>query len=465
MNSLEIFQKVKEKKYFEALLLAEKNYTENPKNINSLVDYITILINLNKLQKAEEIIVSSRFKPETNPNLYFLLISLYSAMGEVDKLKTLEKKNKLEGIFTGYANISSLHKSQQEKERNYYNNQFTEILRIFIKKFPEHEKIFKKAIIQVTNDFVKEAQKLIKDYSKTIDDSVLGYFLIAEIAMMEGKYDLAKRRYEKILKTFKDKYIIFNRLGDIELSKNNPDQANIYYKKAIELNPNDLDTTADLIRTHISRKDFHKAKKEYLKACRIFPKEKLKWLKHEIENVEEEAGKKYVNGLAWFEGGGNVVKIEIDSEDGEGHLMLTGNMGYHLIDALHLSHRVSNKLCERLTKSKKRKDIYVNIPNALVYIDGPSIGLAATIGMLSEIIDKEISEDYAFTGEITLHGNIIPVGGLNWKLTAAYLNNIKTVFIPKQNFRDLRTIPENVKSHIEIKLVSNIQEVAKYLWD
>ncbi|MDP8269522.1 MAG: S16 family serine protease [Candidatus Tenebribacter davisii] len=466
MKSVEIYEKIKSGEYFEALLLAEKSYKQDNTDINKLVDYVTILIKLNTLDKAEEVLNKTNIKPEKNPSVYCLYSKLYASQGKIDKLKSLEEIERSFAECSNYPNINSLSGVDEltKYENEYYKNQLSEVLKFLIEKFPIYSHKFKKVIIQMKNNSLGIGKDLLKKCAHSMKDKNLGYFLLGEIAMLDGKFEIAQNRYTKIVDDFPFKYIILNRLGDIQLSLNNHEKAKEYYNKSIELEPDDLNTIIDLIRLDIGKGDFKNAKKAYMKATLKFDANKLHQIKHLIESQEEIIKQDYVNGLTWFQGGGNVIKLEFMCENGSGSLNPTGNLGFQLLDALNLSYTVCSKRFRSLLKKQMKKDIFVNIPNALVFVDGGSIGLAATIGMLSQVLGKKIPTEYAFTGEITLNGNILPTGGLKWKLTSAYLQNIRTVFIPKQNFKDLTNVPNNVKANLSINLVSNIKEVEKQLW-
>jgi len=464
MQQADIYKKIQDGEYFEALLLAEIAYNQNMRDILKIVDYVTILIKLGNLDKATEILKNTKIKPAEDPNIYFLYSNLYSSKGEIEKLKQLNNANPFFSENSQIYDISKFYDLQGEYENSYYQNQLIDILKIFINNYPKYGKLLKKIIIQIKNNSVENGKMILNDFAHDLNDRILGYFLLGELALLDGKLSVARKRYKKILKSFPDKYIIYNRLGDIELSLKNTTKAKEYYYKSIELNPDDFNTTIDLIRTYIAEGNFKKAKKVYLEASLKFDKKKLIPIKRIIENNIETSEKKYVNGLAWYQGGGNVLKIEINSEVGNGNFNVSGNIGFHLMDALKLSFVVSSKCYKRITGKEISKDIFVNIPNTLIYVDGPSIGLAVTIGILAELLKKKIPHEFSFTGEITLNGDILPVGGLNWKLTAAYFENINTVFIPKRNLRDLNEVPENVKANMNINLISNIRDLERYLW-
>lgn len=461
-----VYKKIKNGDYFDALLIAEEIYNKNREDVSKLVDYTTILIKLDKLNKAEKVLKNSQFKPNQDPNIYFLYSQLFSAQGNIKKLRELEKLNPYYSVRTQDSNVKPLFEKRtgEKFEDYYYQNQLIYILKNFISKYPQYSHQLKKIIIMVQNNLLKEGKKILKEFAFSINNKVLGYFLLGEISMLEGKYNLAKKRYKKIMEIFPYKYIIYNRLGDIELSLKNTSKAKTYYYKSKQLNPNDYNTTVDIIRTYLAEGELKKAKKAYIEASLKFDSEEMLPIKHVIENKEKCSEVDIINGLAWFQGGGNVIKIEINSKEGNGAINMSGNIGFHLMDALKLAYTVSKYRYKKITKMEPHKDIFINIPNNLVFVDGPSIGLAATIGILGALLKNNISQEYSFTGEISLNGDVLPIGGLNWKLTAAYLENIKTVFIPKENLKNLYQVRENIKSKLNIKLVSNIKEVEEYLW-
>lgn len=184
----------------------------------------------------------------------------------------------------------------------------------------------------------------------------------------------------------------------------------------------------------------------------------VKYFKEHIENH-----KGVVNSLAWTPYGGNIQKIECISFSGSGKIITTGNIEKILEESIIVAISYI-KYKKYTTKNIDELDIHINALNAGIKKDGSSGGVAITTAILSNIKNKIISEDIAMTGEITLHGDILAVGGIKEKLIGAYNNDIKTIYIPYNNKMDLDNVPDNIKENINIKLVKNYKEIYEDLF-
>lgn len=178
-----------------------------------------------------------------------------------------------------------------------------------------------------------------------------------------------------------------------------------------------------------------------------------KYVKEDLVNH-----KGVVNSLAWTPYGGNIQKIETIMFPGDGKVITTGNV----LDVLKESITVSLSLIKYNKFYKgdlKKYDLHINLLNAGIKKDGSSGGVAITTSILSILKNKIIDNTIAMTGEVTLNGDILAVGGIKEKIIGAYNSDIKTVYIPLNNKIDLDSIPSNIKSDLNIKLVSNYKEV------
>ncbi|MBQ3020987.1 MAG: endopeptidase La [Bacilli bacterium] len=178
-----------------------------------------------------------------------------------------------------------------------------------------------------------------------------------------------------------------------------------------------------------------------------------KYTKEEILNH-----KGVVNSLAWTPYGGNIQKIECISFNGTGKIITTGNIANILEESIKVAISYI-KLKKYTTKNFDELDLHINALHAGIKKDGSSGGVAITTAILSIIKNKIINENIAMTGEITLNGDILAVGGIKEKIIGAYNNNIKTIYIPYNNNSDLESIPDNIKEKLEIKLVKNYGEI------
>lgn len=169
-----------------------------------------------------------------------------------------------------------------------------------------------------------------------------------------------------------------------------------------------------------------------------------------------------VNGLAWTNVGGTLLPIEVSALNGTGKIELTGNLGDVMKESAKIAVSYVRSIAESIgidSEFYKNKDLHIHAPEGAVPKDGPSAGLAITTAIVSELTGIPIKHDIAMTGEISLKGNALPIGGLKEKSMAAYKSGCSTVIIPKDNMKDLSEISNEVKSEIEFVFVSEFSEV------
>jgi len=169
-----------------------------------------------------------------------------------------------------------------------------------------------------------------------------------------------------------------------------------------------------------------------------------------------------VSGLAWTEVGGEILTIESVLLPGKGNIKITGKLGDVMQEsvsaALSYVRSRSTRFGIKPTLFEKR-DIHVHVPEGATPKDGPSAGVAMATSIVSILTGIPVRRDIAMTGEITLRGRVLPIGGLKEKLLAALRAGITTVFIPKENEKDLAEIPDNVKKHLKLVPVADVDEV------
>ncbi|NMH64445.1 endopeptidase La [Shewanella salipaludis] len=171
-----------------------------------------------------------------------------------------------------------------------------------------------------------------------------------------------------------------------------------------------------------------------------------------------------VTGLAWTQVGGDLLTIEATSVPGKGKLTFTGSLGDVMQESIQAAMTVVRARAESLGINAdfyEKRDIHVHVPEGATPKDGPSAGAAMCTALVSSLTGNPVRADVAMTGEITLRGEVLPIGGLKEKLLAAHRGGIKLVLIPKENERDLEEIPANVIADLEIKPVRWIDEVLK----
>jgi len=172
-----------------------------------------------------------------------------------------------------------------------------------------------------------------------------------------------------------------------------------------------------------------------------------------------------VTGLAWTEAGGDILTIEAVAMSGKGKMTVTGNLKDVMKESISAANSYVQARAPALGISPRRfrsTDIHVHVPEGATPKDGPSAGVGMITAMVSVLTQIPIRKDIAMTGEITLRGRVLPIGGLKEKLLAALRGGVKTVLIPIDNAKDLADIPENVKSALEIIPVSTVDEVLKH---
>ncbi|HCE4734258.1 TPA: endopeptidase La [Vibrio parahaemolyticus] len=171
-----------------------------------------------------------------------------------------------------------------------------------------------------------------------------------------------------------------------------------------------------------------------------------------------------VTGLAWTEVGGDLLTIETQSMPGKGKLTQTGSLGDVMQESIQAAMTVVRSRADKLGINSdfyEKKDIHVHVPEGATPKDGPSAGTAMCTALVSALTGNPVKAEVAMTGEITLRGEVLPIGGLKEKLLAAHRGGIKTVLIPKDNERDLEEIPENVIADLQVIPVRWIDEVLK----
>jgi ATP-dependent Lon protease len=169
-----------------------------------------------------------------------------------------------------------------------------------------------------------------------------------------------------------------------------------------------------------------------------------------------------VTGLAWTEVGGEILTIESVLLPGKGNVKQTGKLGDVMQESVTaaLSYVRSRSLRFGIKPTLfEKRDIHVHVPEGATPKDGPSAGIAMATSIVSALTGIPIRRDVAMTGEITLRGRVLPIGGLKEKLLAALRAGITTVFIPKENEKDLAEIPDNVKKNLKILPVADVDEV------
>ncbi|MCS7174388.1 endopeptidase La [Pseudothermotoga sp.] len=176
--------------------------------------------------------------------------------------------------------------------------------------------------------------------------------------------------------------------------------------------------------------------------------------------LEPEVGA--VQGLAWTEYGGTVVLVECALLPGKGELILTGRLGETMRESARIALSVARAFCGWEKKdSFELNDIHINVPEGAVPKDGPSAGVTMAVAIISSALGKKVRNDTAMTGEITLRGKVLTVGGIKEKILAAHRYHIKRILIPKTNEKELLKLPKEVLNDLEILLIDNIEQAVR----
>ncbi|MAF17875.1 MAG: endopeptidase La [Oceanospirillaceae bacterium] len=253
------------------------------------------------------------------------------------------------------------------------------------------------------------------------------------------------------------------------------------------LTPSELtiDTSAvqDLVRYYTREAGVRNLEREIAKVCRKVVKSLL--LQKSASNtemtitandLEEYSGVRkfsygeaetedrvgHVNGLAWTQVGGDILTIEAAAVKGKGRLIKTGSLGDVMQESIQAAMTVVRGRSEAIGVKgdfHEKMDIHIHVPEGATPKDGPSAGIGMCTALISVLTGIPVRADVAMTGEITLRGQVLPIGGLKEKLLAAHRGGIKTVIIPHENKRDLKEIPDNIKDDLIIKPVKWIDEV------
>ena len=237
----------------------------------------------------------------------------------------------------------------------------------------------------------------------------------------------------------------------------------------------------DIIRYYTREAGVRNLEREISKICRKAVKtllldKKLKSIKVTAKNLHDYLGVKRfefgradtqnrvgeVTGLAWTEVGGDLLTIETASVLGKGKLSYTGSLGDVMKESIQAAMTVVRARADKLginPEFHEKRDIHIHVPDGATPKDGPSAGIAMCTALVSCLTGNPVKSEVAMTGEISLRGKVLPIGGLKEKLLAAHRGGIKTVVIPKDNVKDLEEIPENAKRDLNIHAVETIDEV------
>ena len=185
-----------------------------------------------------------------------------------------------------------------------------------------------------------------------------------------------------------------------------------------------------------------------------------------MENIKNrEPG--VVNGMAYTIFGGDVLPVEVNMFKGKGNLTLTGSLGEVMQESCQIALdyiKANTKKFKIKNELLEENDIHIHVPEGAVNKDGPSAGITVTTAIISLLLNKPINGDIAMTGEITLRGRVLAIGGLKEKVIGSHRAGVRKIFIPKENKEDIEEIPKEIRKDIDFVCISNYQDLFKKLF-
>jgi ATP-dependent Lon protease len=185
-------------------------------------------------------------------------------------------------------------------------------------------------------------------------------------------------------------------------------------------------------------------------------------LKYRYNIAEEEDQVGLATGLAWTEVGGDILMIEVTLVKGKGQLILTGKLGEVMRESAQAAYSYIRSRAKELGIQEdfyEHYDLHIHVPEGAIPKDGPSAGITIATAIVSALTNRPVRKDVAMTGEITLRGRVLPIGGLKEKVLAAHRGGIKKIIVPRENERDLEEIPANITRKVDIELVESMDDV------
>ena len=262
------------------------------------------------------------------------------------------------------------------------------------------------------------------------------------------------------------KSIRFSGLGEYELKVGDQAMMSIIKNYTREAGVRELErllnTIARKVATEVVTKKIAPGQK-----FNVTPKQLRKYLgplKYDETDIEDEPQVGLVNGLAWTSVGGELLHIEVVSHEGTGKLQITGKLGDVMLESAKAGLSYVRSISDRLGIDPEwynKNDLHIHVPDGATPKDGPSAGITIMTALTSAITGIQVLPDVAMTGEITIRGRVLPIGGLKEKLLAAKQAGVKTVIIPKKNVKDLVEISPEIKQGLDIKPCEEAEEILK----
>lgn len=345
-------------------------------------------------------------------------------------------------------------------------------------------------IDKISMDFRSDpAAALLEVLDPEQNNSFSDHYLEIPFDLSEVMFITTANNEEEIPYSLRDRMEIINIPGYTDYEKIKigqlfliPKQLNNhgFKKRDIEISEKAI---KKIIREYTHEAGVRGLEKEIASICRkvalkIVSSEKKKTIRITLNNLENYLGiSRYKNnevekedmvglatGLAWTEAGGEVLSVETIVMPGKGKLTLTGQLGDVMQESGKAALTYARSRAAKFkidSKFYENCDIHVHIPEGAIPKDGPSAGITMATSLISSLTEIPVRKDIAMTGEITLRGRVLPVGGLKEKILAAYQSGIKTIIIPRDNIKNLEDLPNNIKKRLKFIAVNNVDEVLK----
>jgi len=345
-------------------------------------------------------------------------------------------------------------------------------------------------IDKISMDFRSDpAAALLEVLDPEQNNSFSDHYLEIPFDLSEVMFITTANNEEEIPYSLRDRMEIINIPGYTDYEKIKigqlfliPKQLNNhgFKKRDIEISEKAI---KKIIREYTHEAGVRGLEKEIASICRkvalkIVSSEKKKTIRITLNNLENYLGiSRYKNnevekedmvglatGLAWTEAGGEVLSVETIVMPGKGKLTLTGQLGDVMQESGKAALTYARSRAAKFKIDKKfyeNCDIHVHIPEGAIPKDGPSAGITMATSLISSLTEIPVRKDIAMTGEITLRGRVLPVGGLKEKILAAYQSGIKTIIIPRDNIKNLEDLPNHIKKRLKFIAVNNVDEVLK----
>jgi ATP-dependent Lon protease len=295
-------------------------------------------------------------------------------------------------------------------------------------------------------------------------------FLHGELLLIEGDLERAESAFRTCIERAPELGVAWNRLGDLMQSRGKLREAVPFYKKAVLLTPDDSNAYEDLGDLYATLGDAEQARKMYQAAEKRDPSsraaDKARSLDAPAPKQSDEPQIGRIGVLGWTPRGGAVSPLEAVAVVGKGELIFSGNVGptgreAGLVAFSCLKARAHELAIDELVV---RHDLHLHFTDTEFGKDGPSSGLALVLAGISAYTRRALKPRLAATGEITIHGEVKPVGGIHEKVVAAHLAGIRTVLMPRRNLREGRELPDEVAARMELIYVDSVAEaIAKAL--